>query len=72
MSAGLGVAARMGVELVVATCLGGGIGYFADSRLSTGPVFTIVGVAMGTVAGVRNMMRAARELEEDGKKAKEE
>lgn len=63
MRTGLGVAARMGVELVVATCLGAGLGYFLDGKLSTLPLFTIVGVAMGTAAGIRNVMRLAAEMD---------
>lgn len=63
MPKGLGVAARMGVELVVATCVGGGAGYFADERLDTAPWLMLLGVLIGTAAGVRNMLRIATQLE---------
>lgn len=63
--AGLGVAARMGVELVVATCLGGGAGYWADQHWHTLPWLTIFGLALGTAAGVRNVMRIADQMDRD-------
>ncbi len=59
----------MGVELVVATCLGGGLGYLADGKLDSLPWFTVLGVLLGTAAGVRNMMRLMAEMvrkEKDG------
>ncbi len=62
IGAGLGVAARMGVELVVATCIGGGIGYWADTRWDSMPWLTLVGVLMGNVAGIRNILRLSRQL----------
>jgi len=53
----------MGVELVVATCLGGGLGFLADKKLETLPWLTLLGVLMGTAAGIRNVLRLAGELE---------
>lgn len=49
----------MGVELVVATCLGGGLGYLADRKLSTLPWLTLLGMVLGTAAGIRNVLRIA-------------
>jgi ATP synthase protein I len=57
----------MGVELVVATCLGGGLGYVADGRLGTLPWLTLLGVMLGIAAGIRNTLRLARELERRAK-----
>jgi ATP synthase protein I len=57
----------MGVELVVATCLGGGLGYLADSKLGTVPWLALVGVVFGIAAGIRNVLRLARELDEAAK-----
>lgn len=56
----------MGVELVVATCLGGGLGYVADGQLDTLPWLTFLGVVLGIAAGIRNTLRLARELERRG------
>lgn len=61
--AGLSVGARMGVELVVATCLGGGLGFLADKKLGSLPWLTLAGVLMGTAAGIRNVLRLAGELD---------
>jgi ATP synthase protein I len=56
----------MGIELVVATCLGGGLGYLGDARFGTLPWLTLLGVLLGTAAGIRNMLRIAAELEREG------
>lgn len=61
--AGLSIGARMGVELVVATCLGGGLGWLADRKLGSLPWLTFLGVVLGIAAGIRNTLRLARELE---------
>lgn len=53
----------MGVELVVATCLGGGLGYLADRKLDTLPWLSLLGVVLGIAAGIRNTLRLAGELE---------
>lgn len=54
----------MGVELVVATCLGAGLGYLSDAKLSTAPWLMVLGVLIGTVAGIRNMLRLSKQLGE--------
>jgi len=61
---GLGIAARMGVELVVATCIGGGLGYWADTHFETQPWLMLVGVLMGNVAGIRNILRLSRQMDQ--------
>jgi ATP synthase protein I len=57
----------MGVELVVATCLGGGLGWLADRKLGSLPWLTFLGVVLGIAAGIRNTLRLARELEDAGR-----
>jgi ATP synthase protein I len=57
----------MGVELVVATCLGGGLGWLADTKLGTLPWLTLLGVVFGIAAGIRNTLRLAGELEKAAK-----
>ncbi len=61
-TSGLAVGVRMGVEMVVATFLGGGLGYLADGYLQTLPWFTVLGVLLGTVAGIRNVLRMGSTL----------
>ena len=53
----------MGVELVVATCLGGGLGYWADGQLDSLPWLTLIGVLIGNAAGIRNVLRLTRQLD---------
>jgi ATP synthase protein I len=55
----------MGVELVVATCLGGGLGYLGDRKLGSLPWFTLLGVILGTAAGIRNMLRIAAQMDRE-------
>jgi ATP synthase protein I len=58
----LGVAMRISVELAAGLVVGGGIGYVLDRWLGTGPWLMIVFFFVGAAAGIRNVMRAAREL----------
>lgn len=58
----LGVAMRISVELVAGLVVGGAIGYFLDRWLGTLPWLTIVFFFIGAAAGIRNVMRAAEEM----------
>jgi len=58
---------RLGVELVSAPLVGGAIGLgldwvFGYFAFHTKPVFTIVMFLLGCVAGIRNVIRTAQEL----------
>lgn len=53
---------RIGTELVAGLVVGGGIGYVLDRWLGTGPWLMIVFFFFGAAAGIRNVMRAAEEL----------
>ena len=54
----VGLAMRMGVELVVGVVVGAGIGWFLDSQLGTGPWLLIVFFFLGAAAGMMNVYRA--------------
>jgi len=54
---GLALASRVGVEMVVATIAGAGLGYFTDRWLDTAPWFLVVGVVLGGVAGFLGVYR---------------
>ena len=59
---GVGLAFKMGTELVVATLLGSLIGYTLDHYLGTGPWLLIVGLIFGILAGFLNLYRIAQKL----------
>jgi ATP synthase protein I len=58
----LGIAFRFATELVVAVVFGAGLGWLLDRFLHTRPIFLIVMVLLGAAAGIRNVMRAATEI----------
>ena len=57
---GLALAGRVGVEMVVATVVGTGLGYLVDQWLGTGPWLMIVGVLLGGTAGILSIFRMAK------------
>lgn len=56
---GLGVAMRIGAELVSALLVGVGIGYLLDSYLGTKPWLLLVFFFVGAAAGILNVWRVA-------------
>ncbi len=56
---------RMVIELVAGIVIGFAIGYGLDALLGTLPIFLVVFVLLGFAAGVRTMMRTAREVQAD-------
>ena len=63
----LGIAGRFATELVAALVVGGGLGWgidwlFGRFGYHTRPVFLIVFFVLGAAAGIRNVMRAANEI----------
>jgi ATP synthase protein I len=61
-----GFAFRIGIELVVALAVGGGIGWLLDRWLGTLPLFLLVFFVLGAVAGLLNVFRAAKDMNRDG------
>ena len=62
-----GIASRFATELVAALVVGGGLGWgidwlFGHFGFHTKPVFLIVFFVLGAGAGIRNVMRAANEI----------
>ena len=53
----MGIAMRVGVELVVATGMGAGIGFLLDRWLDTMPWLLVVFFLLGTAAGMMNIYR---------------
>ena len=63
----LGIAGRFATELVASLIAGGGLGWGLDwlsghFGFHTRPVFLIVFFVLGAGAGIRNVMRAANEI----------
>ena len=58
---------RMVLELVVGLVIGFGIGYGLDSAFDTMPLFLVVFILFGFAAGVKTMMRSAKEVQENAK-----
>ena len=54
---GLGLAARVGVELVAALIVGGGIGFLLDRWLGTNPWLLVMFFLLGAAAGMLNVYR---------------
>jgi ATP synthase protein I len=62
-----GIAFRFATELVAALIVGGGLGWgidwlFGRFGFATRPAFLIVFFVLGAAAGIRNVMRAADEI----------
>ncbi len=58
----LGVAFRLVTELVAAVIVGGAVGWALDRVLGTSPVLLILMFFAGIAAGFRNVLRAARDM----------
>ena len=70
-TSGLGIAFRIGTELVAGVAVGLGIGWGLDRWLGTGPWLMVVFFFLGSAAGIlnvwRTMERMARQDGEGGK-----
>lgn len=64
---GLGIAFRVGAEMLVATLLGSLMGFALDKFFDTSPWFLIAGVFLGGAAGTLNVYRTAQTFDEDKK-----
>ena len=60
----MGLAFRLVTELLAAVIVGGGIGWALDRVLGTSPLLLIVMFLLGVAAGMRNVIRTAREMNE--------
>ena len=60
----LGIAFRLVTELLAAVIVGGAIGWALDRVLGTSPFLLIVMFLLGVAAGMRNVVRAARDMDE--------
>jgi ATP synthase protein I len=58
-----GFAFRIGVELVTALLVGGGIGWLLDRWWGTEPFLLLLFFFLGAAAGILNVFRAAKEMQ---------
>lgn len=61
---GLGLATRIGIEMVTTTLVGTGLGWAADDWLGTKPLLMIVFMILGATAGVMNVYRVVKGLDD--------
>lgn len=61
----MGIAFKMGIELVVGSGVGAFIGYWFDIWLDTKPVFLIVLLILGFASGIRNVVREANKMQSE-------
>lgn len=61
----MGLAFRIGVELVAGLVVGGGIGWLLDRWLGTMPAMLIAFFFLGAAAGLVNVFRTVRRMNED-------
>ena len=56
---------RMVIELVAGLGIGFGIGYGLDILFGTIPLFMVLFVLLGLAAGIKTMLRSAKEIQEE-------
>jgi ATP synthase protein I len=60
-------ASRLVIDLVSGVIVGLLIGYGLDKWFNTLPLCLIIGLFLGMAAGVRNMLRSAKQMDEENK-----
>ena len=61
----MGIAFRLVADLLAGVIVGGGIGWALDRVFGTSPILLILMFLVGAAAGIRNVMRTARALNEE-------
>ncbi len=64
LSAGLGFAMRLGVEMAATLLVGASIGYALDTFFDTSPIALLCGVFLGIISGITSVWRTAQRFEQ--------
>ena len=64
-AASLGKALKISTELVAAVVVGTTLGYILDSWFDTKPLLIICFFIIGVIAGILNVIKAAKRMEKD-------
>lgn len=65
----MGIAFKMGIELVVGSGLGAFIGYWFDKWSGLAPLFMVTLLVLGFAGGIRNIFRDAERMSADPENA---
>ncbi len=65
-ASGVNLGMRIGIELIASVLVGGGLGWYADEKLHTKPIFLLALLCLGFTAGVMNVIRIAKGLDHAG------
>lgn len=68
----MGIAMRLSSELVAGVLLGAGMGWFLDWLFGTLPICLVVFTGLGTIAGVKNVLRATQAMNATAADAKKD
>lgn len=60
----MGAAFRITADLLAGVIVGGFIGWALDAWLDTSPIFLVVFFVLGSAAGILNVMRSAKKMQE--------
>lgn len=60
----MGVALRLSSELVGGVLVGAAIGWGLDWAFGTSPIFLIIFLGLGSVTGIRNVLRSVKEFDD--------
>lgn len=61
----MGVAFRLAADLIAGVLVGGFIGWQLDEWLGTRPILLLIFLILGAAAGVLNVVRSARRMQQD-------
>ena len=67
-AASLGKALKISTELVAAVVVGSTIGFLLDNSFDTKPLLTISFFIMGVIAGIMNVFRSAKKMQNNLRK----